>query len=113
MSSAIHAISGLGASFFRSVSGMSAETESVDRLTQAHQVVSDNKDDSGRYASECDATTWVSHTRPFADGLILYNGHAGLGGNAASRCEPIKTPGRIEYPNLTVAPVDAPATPQE
>jgi hypothetical protein len=85
----------------------------VDRFAQAHAVVTDTKDDSGRYASECDATTWGSYTRPFADGVVLYSGHAGLGANAASRCEPIKTPGRIDYPNLIVAPAYARATPRE
>lgn len=35
---------------------------------------------------------------------ILYNGHAGLGGNAADRSESAKMPTSLEIPNLVIHP---------
>ena len=86
--------------FFKSASGMDSETEVVEcQSDPAAGVVTDNKDDTGGYLMESEGIGWDfnSHTRPFADGLIVYNGHAGLGGNATA---PIRTPSQIEFPNL-------------
>jgi hypothetical protein len=94
------AASGL-ATGFKSLSGLDSETEVVDHVLHPPAgVVTDNKDDSGRYLLESEGIGWNfnSHTRPFSDGLIAYNGHAGLGANAVV-C--LIEPTRIEFPNIT------------
>ena len=88
------------ASGFKSVSGLDSETELVEHSAHASAaIVTDNKDDSGRHLMESEGIgfDFKSDTRPLADGLIAYNGHAGLGGQAvAFRVEPAQ----IEIPNI-------------
>ena len=101
--------------FFKSVSGMSSETEVVGDCPQPPaRVVTNNKDDDGRYRAqlnaggpvlgsklmEPDGIGWdfaQHHSGPFADGLIAYNGHAGLGGNAVAGQ---REPTQVEFPNI-------------
>ena len=87
------------ASGFKSFSGLDSETEPVEHsLHPSAAIVTNNKDDSGRYLMESEGIGFdlKSDARPFADGLIAYNGHAGLGGNAvAFQIEPTQ----IEFPN--------------
>ena len=87
------------ASGFKSLSGLDSETELVDHAAhRSAAIVTDNKDDTGHYVMESEGTGFdlKSDARPFAEGLIAYNGHAGLGGHAvALRIEPT----RIEFPN--------------
>jgi hypothetical protein len=86
---------------FKSVSGMDSETEIIECLAHASaNIVTDNKDPAGSYLVKPESIDWASHTRPFNDGLILYNGHAGLGETTA-----VCMPGKPEIPNL----VDCPA----
>ncbi len=71
---------------FRSVSGMDSETEITDCVAHASaNIVTDNKDPAGSYLVEPEGVGWSSRTCPFNDGLILYNGHAGLGEIAVER----------------------------
>jgi len=101
--------------FFKSLPGLDSETEVVECFPHSSAgIVTDNNADTGGHHAklnildptvtpnlmESEGINWdfISHTRPFADALIMYNGHAGLGGNAIV---PVRVPGRIEYPNLT------------
>lgn len=74
---------------FKSLSGLDSETELVEcnGPPPAGQAVTDNKDHAGHTLMESEGIGWYcnSHTRPSADGLIAYNGHAGLGGNVFAR----------------------------
>jgi hypothetical protein len=87
------------ASGFKSVSGLDSETELVEHSAHpSAAIVTNNKDDSGRYLMESEGIGFdlKSDTRPLAEGLIAYNGHAGLGGHAV----PFQIePAQIEFPN--------------
>ena len=79
---------------FKSLSGVDSETEIVEELSPAPAgIVTDSKDTAGNCLWRPASIGWNSHSRPFNEGLILYNGHAGLGEATA-----VRVPHRPEAP---------------